>query len=52
MSQQSCTEKSLWVEDFHPLALVSASISLHSVKGLLGLLHTNAIESAVELNGF
>jgi hypothetical protein len=44
-------EKSLWVEDVRPVALVSASISLQSIEGLLGLLQTHAIKSAVELNG-
>jgi hypothetical protein len=52
MRQQSCKEKSLWVEDFHPLALLSASISLHCIEGVLGLFQTNAIETAVELDGF
>ncbi len=52
MSQQSCQEMSLWVEDFHPLALFSASISLHGVDSVLGLFQTNAIETAVEFDGF
>jgi hypothetical protein len=45
------SKKSLWVENFHPLALLSASISLHCVEGVLGLFQTNAIETTVELVG-
>ena len=45
-------EKSDWVKDVHPLALLTASISLHGVEGILGLSQTNAIDAAVEFDGF